>query len=518
MWQGTRRSLVAKLLPRLPTDTNSRVMRALMRRLLLSTATAPPKEAPKAPKLGKTKASPSLVALRVERLTAMGEVAAARDLLRAAPGREDDRAALRAETNILFLTNDNARACPLVAQQIRGKGGVFWQKAFVFCQSLAREHERAALGLALLREQGVKDSVFYGLTEALESGEKFVIETLPNPQPLHFAMVRAARARLPADVTSSNNPAVLRTVATSPNARADLRVGAAERAEAMGALPPRLLRELFAGVTLVADAVPAAEAKKSGASGPLGRARMYREALGETLPLALATAITRAFTKAREGGYYGSSARVYLPSIETLAPSRELLSFAPKAIRAFLAAGKPQGAKVWLAGLRQGAAFEETVKDDLTRLLPLVRLIEPAGAGPKEALDLARWWELQIKPADKDTPVNLEAAIGRAALLYNLLEGLGHAVAPLHWATLLDGAAHSTTLMPNSGLWQALGQASAAGRVGETVLLALLTLGQAGPTQANPLVLRRVLQSLRQVGLEAEARQLAGEVAIAAGL
>ncbi len=513
MWAGTKRALLVRLLPRLPAETNSRVMRALMRRLLLSTAKAPPPEGTTGSKQG-----PSLVALRVERLAAMGEVAAAGDQLRAAPGRGDDQALLRSETDILFLTNDNARACPLVAQQIRGKGGVFWQKAFVFCQSLAGEHERAALGLALLREQGVKDPVFFSLIEALEAGDKLTIESLPSPKPLHFAMVRAARARLPADVTSSNNPAVLRTVATSPNARPTLRIEAAERAEVMGALPARLLRELFVGVTLIAE-MPANEDQPGAAApGQLSRARMYREALGETLPLALATAVSRAFSKAREGGYYGSSARVYLPIIEGLAPSRELLSFAPEAVRASLAAGQPKAAENWLAALRQGAGFDPRVADELARLLPLVRLTGGAGPAAREPLDLAGWWALQIKPVDQDTPVNLEAAIKRAAVLFNLLEGLGHPVGAEHWAILLGGAPHSSTIMPGSGLWHSLGAAAGAGRLGETVLLSLLTLGQAGPGQANPLVLRRVIEGLRQVGLEADARKLAGEVAIAAGL
>ena len=55
-------------------------------------------------------------------------------------------------------------------------------------------------------------------------------------------------------------------------------------------------------------------------------------------------------------------------------------------------------------------------------------------------------------------------------------------------------------------------------RVGETILLSLLVLGEAGPAQANPTVLHKVIKSLRNVGLDREARALAVEAAVASGL
>jgi len=251
MWEGTSRNLVEKLLPKLPVNSSSRTMRSLMRRLLLSTAKAPvnanplenqlastqldqtPVADPKAPK---PEEEGKLLAMRIERLSAMGDVAAVDGLLKVAPNRDSDHALLRSETDVLFLSNDNARACPLVASQIRNVDTPYWQKAFIYCQALAGEHDKATLGADLLRETGEKDEVFFGLIDALTGVEKFEIASLTNPAPLHFSMIRAAKAKLPKDVTSSNNPAVLKTIATSPNAEPALRIDAAERAEAMGAL------------------------------------------------------------------------------------------------------------------------------------------------------------------------------------------------------------------------------------------------------------------------------------------
>jgi hypothetical protein len=67
-------------------------------------------------------------------------------------------------------------------------------------------------------------------------------------------------------------------------------------------------------------------------------------------------------------------------------------------------------------------------------------------------------------------------------------------------------------------LWRSLANAADQVNVGETILLSLLTLGQAGPTQVDPTVLRQVVSSLQAIGLDDEARALALEAAVAAGL
>ena len=106
----------------------------------------------------------------------------------------------------------------------------------------------------------------------------------------------------------------------------------------------------------------------------------------------------------------------------------------------------------------------------------------------------------------------------RAVLIYNLLDGLGDEVPDAQWEVLLDGPPQISMVMPQPALWRSLESAASKSRVGETVLLSLLALGQGGPVQANPIVLRKVLISMRKIGLEEEARALALEAAIASGL
>lgn len=532
MWEGTSRSLVEKLLPKLPVNSSSRTMRDLMRRLLLSAATAPgsvnpldnqlasaqigaaPVLAPPAKKVGE---SGKILAMRIERLSAMGDVAAVDSLLKVAPGRDTDYALLKAETDVLFLSNDNARACPLIASQIRNIDTPYWQKAFIYCQVLAGEHDKASLGADMLRETGDKDEVFFGLINTLTDVEKFKLTSLKNPTPLHFSMIRAAKVKLPKDVTSSNNPAVLKTIATSPNAEAALRIDAAERAEAMGALDTDVLRQLYAGVTFTKETLDTALSQASIERTSLSRALLYRKALVESIATAKAEILAQVFKLAREGGLFQSTARVYHRILKDLPATQDLVWFAPEAARALLAAGDGASAEIWFNVLRTTGIVDEKAAALRDQLAPLARLTGHTSDEDWSTTKLDAWWKAETATSE-EKPVDIAAAHTRATLMYSLLEALGDPVPARRWEALLDGPPQSSTVMPQSALWRSLNKAVDEVKRGEVVLLGMLALGQAGPTQVNPIVLRQVVTSLRLVGLSNEARALALEAAVAAGL
>ena len=541
MWAGTRRSLVEKLLPTVPAQSSSRIMRELLRRLLLSIAKAPLADAPGQESTGQVatgqlaagqtgdagKSTPgnapekrrqkSLIHLRIERLSAMGDIGAVDALLKVAPDRENDQILLRSEADVLFYGNDYARVCPLVASQIRQVATVYWRKAFIFCQALAGEHDRASLGVTLLQEQGEEDPVFYNLIDALAGLEEPKIESMGNPRPLHFAMAHAAKAKLPGDVISSNHPAVLKTVARTPGLHPELRIDAAERAEAMGALETRILRDLYTSVTfsqeVLENPLTTAESERS----PLSRALLYRKALVESVPTAKAGIISQALSLARDGGRFQSTSRVYIDILREFRPSRDLVWFAADVVRALLATGDLETATSWLDVVRTSAVFDEKSAKLRDELFPLARL---AGAVSDDdwAPGVLGAWQNSQRRSENGKVVNEDQVKIRSALLFNLLEALGDEVPDRRWESLLAGPPQRTTVVPRPVFWRTLRNAAQRSRVGETVLLALTTLGLAGPTQADPTVLRTVIESLRAVGLGEEARALAIEAAVAAGI
>ena len=539
MWKGTERAIVERLLPQLPVSTSSAAMRDIMRRMLLSVARVPE---------GKSQGK-SLVAIRVKLLVAMGDLVAVNTLLNVTPGRATDQELIRMETEVRFLTNDNARACALAGGQIRDHKVPYWKKAFLFCQMLAGEHGKAALGVSVMRESGEKDEVFFSLIDSLGSGTPAILTTLSGPTPLHLAMARVAKVKLPPDVISSNGPGVLRTIAISPNAPVGLRLEAAERAESAGALPVDSLRQLYTSVSFSEKDLSNTLSRAETEGGPMTRALLYHTSLIQTVPTAQAEVVARALALGREEGRYASVVRVFMPVLKRIPPSAELLWFAPEAVRALLLNNENIAAEAWVALMRASALFNKDTGKAIAQLMPIVRLMESSEADEWNTTKISAWWNA-VKDG-KDAPA-------KAALLYSLFDALGEPVPAESWKALVTGGGRRSVSMPNPALWFRLleateaasrgtgdsesetaqssdtatdageggfsidatdGASSGAGqRVAETVLLSLLALGETGPAGADPLLLRQVLISLRAAGFEKEARAMAVEAALAAGL
>jgi len=542
MWLGTERDIVVKLLPQLPVSGSSAAMRDLMRRLLLSAARVPE---------GKSKGV-SLLAIRAKLLAAMGDLVSLNTLLNATPGRSRDQELVRVETEARFLSNDNARACALAGGQIRDDKVPYWQKAFLFCQALAGEHGKASLGISVMREAGEKDEVFFALIESLGTGTPAFLDSLSDPTPLHLAMARVAKAKLPDDVISSNRPGVLRTIAISPNAPIGLRLEAAERAESAGALAVDSLRQIYSSISFSEQdlANPLSRAETEG--GPMTRALLYHTSLIQTVPTAQAEVVARALALGREEGRYESVIRVFMPVLKRIPPSAELVWFAPEAVRALLLRGDTLDAEAWFALMRASGLFNKDTAEAIDQLMPIVRLMGSSEAAEWETTKLSAWWEtVKQRPKPDDD----------AAMLYSIFDALGEPVPADSWKKLVTGENRRTVTMPNPALWFRLLEATEAARqlepekktaksdktasdsaggafgvrdqgagnsgsaaprvrrrVAETVLLSLLALGEAGPAGADPLLLHQVLISLRQTGFEKEARAMAVEAALAAGL
>lgn len=504
MWQGTRRSLIERLVPKIPAPLSSPVIRDLARRLLLSSATAPGADA------GSGRARHSLVALRAHKLVALGDIGAVSSLLKVASAKLDDEVLARVQSDSAFLGNDNSGACTQIRGLIRQFQGPYWQKGLAFCQALAGQHAVAALGADLLREQGHQDDqAFFILLKSLVGDKSAVVENLADPTPLHLAMMRAARQKLPMDVVTSKNAAILRTVALSPNASMDVRLAAAEQAEAIGALETKALAKLYASINFTPEQLSNALSGAVADPSARGRSLLYNATHIVTAPLARAEILQKAWTLAAKTQNYGTSVRIHLPVLLEIEPAPELAWFAIPAARALLAVGRSTEAAVWL-----GLSPDKVSEDDANQrrsLGLLVRLGNLEDTQPWDTAVLKQWWQAQNK-------AGAAPARRRAAMLFTILEAFDQPLDPALWEPLFEGPRSETMTMPAPALLHGLGRAAAAGRIGETVLLILLSLGEGDPSQASPSVLGAAIRALRQVALEKEARALALEAAFGAGI
>lgn len=502
-WQGSTRPVVDRLVNLLPAPTTSPTARVLSERVLTTTA-IPPAEGPQKP-------ATSFVALRAEKLMALGRSNAAANLARAVPQREEHETLSRVLLDAALLDYNNAGACQIVRRQIGKATTPYWQKALIFCQQLAGEHDRAQLGLSLLREQRADDDpLFVRLVNALD-GDKRPITDVAKPTPLHLAMLRAAKQQIPATAIEGASAGALRMIAQSPNTTLDIRLAAAEQAEAYGALSTEALIQIFEAVPFtpeeLANAGPLVE------KAPRGRAHaaLYRAIKARTSEAARLDALSAGWDLARARGLHLAATRSLLPLVREMTPTSDLAPHAVAAGRILLINGFADDARKWYEAARAARASSQPTGDSDVLLWPLLRL---AGADiPAPDMNaLAAWRAVQAK-------IDAERMPARTAVLTALLEGLGDATDGSLAALLLAGDVTATpTSLPHPALWLGRDGAASAGRVGETALFVLASLGSDGTAGAAPQTLIALVQALRAVGLEKDARALALEAAVVAGL
>jgi hypothetical protein len=483
MWRGTRLATVQALLPKLPVAAPSPAMQELTRRLLLSSA-APPAGT----------GGPSLLGLRVERLAAGGRIGDASELLKAAGTRLEDATLVMARIDAALLGNDTDAACAAAKDEIGKRPAQPVAKVVAFCQAAAGEKTAAALGGDLLREQGQKDEAYFTLLDQLTGARKVnKLASLKQASPLHLAMLRAAKQNIPDDAAREALPAVLRAIAASPNATAELRLDAAERAEAAGALSTEELARIFAEAKLPAD----------GKRQQRGQAALYLAAQGEQEDGKKVDALRRALAQARGEGRFVPAARLWRDVAMGVPPSGAHEAAAGDLARALLVLGELGRAREWMA-------FD---RDAGNELWPLTVIAE-GGRGPGWNAQRLREW----LTANEAREGNAEAKARRAQLLFAVLEALGYGVGDAEWDTALAGSARIAGDMPAPAVWRVLRQAAMERRTGETVLAALVAIGEGGPGRAHPAVVATAIEGLRAVRQEPDARVLAVEALIAGGL
>ena len=498
MWAGADRSRLLRLLPQLPAFYRSPALHDLGRRLLLSSAIAPAR--------GPDDPGTSLIGLRIERLAAMGLTGAVAEMMAIAPPPETDATLLRLHLDNRLLLDDTEGACGAFAAAQVTLEAPLGDQLRVFCDALADNKEAAGITANLLREGGeIDDPAFFALADALTAGLRANVKSLADPQPIHLAMAMAAEVKLPSDVLETESPIMLRALADSPLVSDSVRLAAAERAALAGALAPVDLAGRYVALEFSRKELDNAISIAEGEPSPRNRALLYQAAKQQDLPVARAAAMQKAWALAAADGSYRLSIAVYQGELEALQPSAELLWFAADATRALFLLNQQERALAW-AATAQRHAQEAEEKQAAMRLWPLVALAEGSSTGQAHE----RWLSAiaEAGPAD---------AAMKAGYAYSLFEAMGERMAEGRWEALLDGGGTATATAPDLAYLRAFRMAASAGRRGETALLAILTLG-GDLGDYGPGLLSEIVIGLRKVGLEDEARRLAIEAALAAGL
>ena len=551
LWRGAQWSVVSRLMPRMPAGLGSPALRDMARRLLVSRASVP---------VGKP-LDASFVALRIERLLAMGDVGNALALLKITPDERRDEALARTRIEALFFDSNNADACKAVLNAIRDYSGLYWPQAQAFCLALSGSHAHASLIADLLREREDEiEKVFFAAIDALAGAKGGKSPALTAPSALHLSMMRAAGLRFPAEIVQTAQASVLRVVALAPNAALDIRLIAAEKAHRIGALTDDEVVRFYMSIPFskaeLSGPISAAEESWT----PRTRALLVRAAAVQSVALAKAEVLRRAWQLGQERDGYAEITGTSVPVVAGIEPAAELLWFAKDAGRVLFAAGRTDRALAWYQIAAADSQRIEEARDAEAVLWPLAVLADSItdtrqntdgenrdgtdrdGAGnivmrpvgtnavPVDAARLRSWFEARRQAdAQPDTQADTQAVSRQAAAFFTLLEATGRSVPGALWQSLLDrpftgdaGGGAGGDAGEGGGLnavWtHSLEASSMDARLGETVLLATVGAGDAGDKGLSLADAARMIVALRRVGLEAEARRLAVETAMAAGL
>jgi len=490
LWKDSSMALVGKAIPLLPNQPGWRSLRGLQIRLLESAATLPS---------GKTAGEP-MIALRAGKLAGMGANDGVAALLKLLPSPAMTPILRRLQVDSALLAGDAAGACAqesaLRATQSNDNYALELQ---VYCQFVGGRGQEASLGIDLLRDQKLKDPIFFAAADSLSGLPPGKIEGMNEASPLALAMAGLAKLQLPDNTVTAAPAAYYPVIARAPGASPEVRLAAAERALATGTGSPQLLRQIidqlsFTPAELAGAATESAKTAK-------GRAIIYKAASQQLLPSGRAELIQRALA-----GDPVLAPLLYAEMLAALPASPDLAGFAPWAIRALLASGQSEAARPWLGILRSDALLGTGSANALNALKPLLRI---AGLiDPLTTLDLASWKQARNEPASDYAKHTL--------LMLSLLSALGDAPPEADWVALLDGAPIISGKMPKSALAVGLLGAETAKKRGETVLYALLSLGE--QRDVEPAVFAQLVTALRMVGLDADARAFAVELALAYGI
>jgi hypothetical protein len=498
-WTGTSRTLALALLERLPNALPSPSLRLLQRRLLVAPTNLP---------LAKGADSPSSLGLRAAKLAAMGDGAAAQGLLQLMPDRLRGESSARASLDQLWISNQTEAACTALDKQFGTYRGPYWQQARVACQALAGQKSEAQIGSQALRDEGVDDPVFFALLDTQGVAKPGPLPS-GNWSPIDFALATVFNRDVPATAMVSADVRMAAVLANNPSVAPALRLAAAERAAAAGALDADGLAQAYMAIEgTTAELAKFSAVLKTAPTSARGRALVFREARLEPSPVERASLIAVGLQAVRGTDLFAVTAHAYESSITQLKPGPDMAKYTLEFGRALMVAGAFDAARGWFDYARE---LKGDDANQLPRLWAYARLAGIKEAGSPEPAVLKAWMEAEFERDAEATPA-------RRAMLLALLEGTGESLSGDAFLPLADPATKSVPIVATPAAWTELRSATTGTRLGEAVALALINSGGRAGGPGDVIVIEQILASLHAFGLDAEARGLAIETAAASDL
>jgi hypothetical protein len=521
MWSGSRRVDVVRLLEGLPTSYPLVAARELAQRVLLTAASPPPG----------LRSDDGMLALRIAKLAAIGAADSAIQLGQAANARAVPDHLAAPMTQAAFGKGDINTACRIARGYGGGYAEAFWQQALIVCQVADGKADQAALGLDLLREQGVRvDPVFVDVALTLADGGVVDLAAPREdaaPDELTMALLLAAKTDIPAWFVDAVPAGLLGALLEAPQLDPDLRLITAHKALRLGVVDGSAVAAVYGTLEVSEDAMAAALSAPDTVDDDRFLAYLYLTAVRQELATARSEALWEAWARSREIGGFDIVAQTTAALLYIVPVSPDLGWLAGVAAEVSLVAGHDARALEWYRlVLRQASIVTDSARVAAVLWAPMrvigrakpgafaltagtgvtvavtgrpVTPVSPRGPVPWNAARFERWIDLA-------TANGIET---NAGLVLYLIGALGDPVDDAQWR-MVPMAAAGPAVMPSASVLAGMARAAEAGRKAETALYALYALGQSGESP-HASVLGDVTRALIKVRLNDVAQALARE-------
>ena len=531
LWDGASLHIVMEMLEQLPVASPSGAVHELMRLLLLSRAAAP-RPAPKQKEI----TDPTYyTALRIKRLIDIGLLVEAYRLSQLLPDNLEQPALDRLRIQAGLLAGQIKQACQDASRSAELYGDSFFIQTRIYCKTREGDAEPALMGLSILRETEKIDPLFSGLIEQMLGAEPPIIENPSEISPLLMRLFLDAGRAYPVEIGKNASFGYRRLYIDNPINDQKSRLEAAEMLVATGVLAADKLRLLYYEAS--SAHVITTETENSTASPVNNQERQKPDNFDSSIGLMEKSASSRAalfkiirdtaptrrpeiaaklknlFDRAQNESSYRALLMASEPFALRLQPDANLAWFADNMARIHLLIGKRNRMAIpWLvyaANPTSGLSFSLEVEGKEIPAWILGRIAGVTKAENWSPMRLEQWVAQQKK-------INSPHSLQRLSLALTLLRAFGD---PVQWDSrplreILTERANGNNLSPQMIALRS-GSAAVRKQIGLTILFSILALGEEEIGSVDIYVLDQVLRSLNYIGLEAVARRMALEVAIA---
>jgi hypothetical protein len=416
-------------------------------------------------------------------LLRMGDSVVARNLVQQVDGADYTKRLHEVAMQAYLANGDLAGMCPISESGARLVNNGRWKMTRAICASLAGEQGNATALINQGRYQGWVRGVDYLLAEkavgAGMNGRRSVTiewENVEGMNPWRFGLSAAVGLEPPESLFAGTGRQIDGWRVQLPMFTPTIRVKYASNAAALGILSNRNIVDLYAQVLADPDAPDAARAQAES----LGNAYSASDADAKV------AAMTSLWTTAAAGADYQASLVMTARAAALIAPDRDHQAEADQLIASMLTAGLDRSAARWIDVVADGSLGWA--------------LLTLAAPGRVTAADYGSL---------DDFFGNDDSTDGhKSRLLLAGLYGLGR----IESDARADFASDLKINIARQTAWsKAISAAAERGEQGTVALMAMAAL-QAPSWSAVPANhLYYIVRSLRQVGLEAEARMIAAE-------